>query len=160
MKSLLALLVLGAVLPVPALAQPAPVWGGHYNMGSFAAGGGSAQIGHVSLSCAGDSLDDAGAVFLQLEPAAGIEPFVDAPPELDFVIDGAVFTLPVTAEEGRIFFYRTEPGDSAMAAALIDALRRGQTLSVSAPELTIAEIPLRGSFAALTYVAQCVAENG
>lgn len=160
MKSLPALLVLGAVLPVPALAQPAPVWGGHYNMGSFAAGGGSAEMGHLSLSCAGDSLDDAGAVFLQLEPAAGIEPFVNAPPELDFVIDGEVFTLPVTAEEGRIFYYRAAADDDGLASALIDALRRGQALSVAAPELTIAEIPLRGSFAALTYVAQCVAENG
>ena len=67
--------------------------------------------------------------------------------------------MPVTAENGAVFFYRSEPGDDALTLELIDALRRGRTLIVSAPELDIAEISLRGSSEALTYVRQCVAES-
>ena len=161
MKPVTALLALIALAPLsPALAQqPAPIWGGHYNMGVFAGGGGSEQDGHISLSCSGETLADAGAFFLQLTPASRIEPFVDAPPQLDFSIDGKLFSLPVTAENGAVFFYRSEPDDDGQPLALIDALRRGLVLTVSAPELDIAEISLRGSFEALTYVNECVAEN-
>lgn len=158
MKPLVPLLALCALAPLSAHAQ-APVWGGHYNMGVFAAGGGSEADGHISLSCSGDELADAGAFFLQLTPADRIEPFVNAPPQLDFFIDGEIFTVPVTAENGAVFFYSSEPDDDALTLDLIDALRRGLTLIVSAPELDIAEISLRGSFEALTYVERCVAEN-
>jgi hypothetical protein len=128
-------------------------------MGVFAAGGGSETDGHISLECAGDELADAGAFFLQLEPAASIEAFVDAPPQLDFLIDGEIFTVPVTAENGAVFFYRSEPGDDSLTLKLIEKLRRGRALIVSAPELDIARISLRGSSEALIYVQQCVAEN-
>ena len=159
MKPLASLLALAVLAPLSAHAQPAPIWGGHYNMGVFAAGGGSEADGHISLECSGDELADAGAFFLQLQPASSIEPFVDAPPQLDFIIDGEIFAVPVTAENGAVFFYRSEPGDDALTLELIDALRRGRTLIVSAPELDIAEISLRGSSEALTYVRQCVAES-
>ncbi|KRA55415.1 hypothetical protein [Devosia sp. Root635] len=159
MKPIAPLLALAVLAPLSAHAQPAPIWGGHYNMGVFAAGGGSEADGHVSLECSGDELADAGAFFLQLEPAASIEPFVDAPPHLDFLIDGDIFTVPVTAENGAVFFYRSEPEDDTVTLPLIAALRGGRTLVVSAPELDIAEIALRGSGEALTYVEQCVADN-
>ena len=159
MKPLAPLLALALLAPLSAQAQPAPIWGGHYNMGVFAAGGGSETDGHISLECSGDELADAGAFFMQLEPAASIEPFADAPPQLDFLIDGEIFMVPVTAENGAVFFYRSEAGDDSLTLRLIDALRRGHTLIVSAPELDIAEISLRGSSKALTYVQQCVAEN-
>lgn len=159
MKPLAPLLALALLAPLPAYAQPSPIWGGHYNMGVFAAGGGSEADGHVSLECSGDDLADAGAFFLQLEQAAAIEPFADAPPQLDFLVDGEIFTLPVTAENGALFFYRSEPGEDTLTLSLIKALRRGQTLTVSAPELDIARISLRGSSEALIYVQQCVAEN-
>ena len=159
MKPFASLLALAILAPLSAQAQPAPIWGGHYNMGVFAAGGGSEADGHVSLECVGDELADAGAFFLQLEPAAAIEGFTDAPPQLDFLIDGDIFTLPVTAENGAVFFYRSEPGDDTLTLPLIEKLRRGRALIVSAPELDIARISLRGSSEALTYVQQCVAEN-
>lgn len=159
MKPIFLPLVLCAMAAmVPASAQQAPIWGGYYNMGTFAAGGGSETDGHISLECAGDHLDNAGALLLQLTPAAGIEPFADAPPQLDFLIDGQQMALPVTAEDGAVFFYRSGPGDRR-TLTLIDALRRGHMLIVSAPELDIAEISLGGSFEALTYVAACVAGN-
>lgn len=159
MKPFAPLLALALLAPLPAHAQPVPIWGGHYNMGVFAAGGGSAADGHISLECSGDGLADAGAFFLQLEPAAAIEAFADAPPQLDFIVDGEIFTLPVTAENGAVFFYRSEPDDDALTLALIEKLRRGRTLTVSAPELDIARISLRGSSEALIYVQQCVAGN-
>jgi hypothetical protein len=159
MKPLAALLALALLAPLSAHAQPTPIWGGHYNMGVFAAGGGSETDGHISLECAGDELADAGAFFLQLEPAAAIEPFTDAPPQLDFLVDGEIFTLPVTAENGAVFFYRSEPGDDSLTASLIEKLRRGHTLTVAAPELDIARISLRGSSAALIHVQRCVVEN-
>ena len=159
MKPLAPLLALALLAPLPAYAQSSPIWGGHYNMGVFAAGGGSEADGHVSLECSGDDLADAGAFFLQLEPAAAIEPFADAPPQLDFLVDGEIFTLPVTAENGALLFYRSEPGNDTLTLPLIKALRRGQTLIVSAPELDIARISLRGSSEALIYVQQCVTEN-
>jgi len=152
-----------ALLPLsPALSaqvQPDPIWGGYFNMGVFAAGGGSEADGHLSLECSGESLDDAGAFFLQLTTASRIEAFVDAPPELDFTIDGTTLTLPVTAENGKEFFYRSDPEDDAATLALIGALRRGLELVVSAPEVNIAWISLRGSSRALVYVEQCVREN-
>lgn len=159
MKLFAPILALALLAPLSAYAQPAPIWGGHYNMGVFAAGGGSETDGHISLECAGDELADAGAFFLQLEPAASIEAFVDAPPQLDFLIDGEIFTVPVTAENGAVFFYRSEPGDDSLTLKLIEKLRRGRALIVSAPELDIARISLRGSSEALIYVQQCVAEN-
>jgi hypothetical protein len=143
----------------PAHAQPAPVWGGYFNNGVFAAGGGSEADGHISLECSSDSLADAGAFFLQLTPAERIDPFVNAPPQLDFFIDGEIITLPVTAENGAVFFYHSEPDDDELTLALIDALRRGLRLIVSAPELNIAEISLRGSSDALVYVEECVTGN-
>lgn len=143
----------------PLHAQPAPIWGGYYNDGVYAAGGGSAADGHLTLQCAGERLADAGTFHLELEPAARIDPFVDAPPELDFVIDGRVFTLPVTAENGATFFHTSDPGDPD-ALALVGALRRGLALTVSAPELDIAEISLRGSSRALIEVQRCLARNG
>jgi hypothetical protein len=156
----LSLAALCALTPFSfAHAQPAPIWGGYFNNGVFAAGGGSEADGHVSLSCSGDSLADAGAFFLELTPAARIDPFVNAPPQLDFFIDGEIFTLPVTAENGAKFFYRSEPADDGLTLALIDALRRGLRLTVSAPELDIAEIGLRGSSHALVLVEECVADN-
>lgn len=159
MKLLALLLTLAFLAPLSAHAQPDPTWGGHYNMGVFAAGGGSEVDGHISLECSGDALADAGAFFMQLEPAASIEAFVDAPPQLDFLVDGEIFAVPVTAENGAVFFYRSEPGDDALTLALIEKLRRGHTLIVSAPELDIARISLRGSSRALVHVQQCVAEN-
>ena len=78
MKPLAVLLALAVLAPLSAHAQPAPIWGGHYNMGVFAAGSGSEADGHISLECSGDELADAGAFFLQLQPAASIEPFADA----------------------------------------------------------------------------------
>lgn len=153
-------LVLLAFLPAVAVnAQPEPIWGGYYTRGTFAAGGGSEARGSISLECAGPNLADAGAFFLQLTPAARIEPFVDAPPQLDFMVDGQLMTLPVTAENGVVFFYRAEPEDDVLALALIAVLRRGNRLIVSAPELDIANIPLKGSSQALAYVEECVAEE-
>jgi hypothetical protein len=149
-----------ALLPAAAAyAQPAPVWGGYYNMGTFAAGGGSEAGGSISLECAGPDLGDAGTLHLQLTPAARIEPFADAPPQLDFSIDQQLITVPVTAENGAVFFYRSEPEDDALALELIAALRRGNRLVVSAPELDIADIPLKGSSQALVSVEACVAEE-
>lgn len=163
MKLRLALAALGALIPLsvaaPAQAQPAPIWGGYYNNGVFAAGGGSEVDGHVTLQCSSDRLADAGAFYLELTPAARIDPFVDAPPQLDFVIDREVITLPVTAENGAKFFYASEPTDDERTLRLIDALRRGLRLTVSAPELDIAEISLRGSWEALIEVERCVADN-
>jgi len=153
-------LVLLAFLPAVAVnAQPEPIWGGYFNMGSFAAGGGSHVRGSIRLECAGPNLADAGAFFLQLTPAASIEPFVDAPPQLDFIVGGELMTVPVTAENGAVFFYRAEPADDVVALALIAALRRGSRLIVVAPELDIADIPLKGSSQALAYVEECVAEE-
>jgi len=142
-----------------AQAQPEPIWGGYFNNGVFAAGGGSEADGHISLECAGDTLADAGSFTLQLTTAARIEPFIDAPPELDFFIDGEIITVPVTAEDGKVFFYRSEPADDDVTLALVHALRRGYDLIVSAPEVNIAEISLVGSSRALVYVEDCVAEN-
>lgn len=160
MKLHLTLAALCALTPVSlAHAQPAPIWGGYFNNGVFAAGGGSEADGHISLSCSSDSLADAGAFYLELTPAAHIDPFADAPPQLDFFIDGEILTLPVTAENGAKFFYSSEPSDDERTLALVDALRRGFRLIVSAPELDIAEISLRGSSQALNYVEECVAEN-
>lgn len=158
MKPTIVPLVLCAMAAIfPASAQQAPIWGGYYNMGTFAAGGGSEEDGHISLECAGEHLDDAGNFLLQLTPASEMDPFIDAPPQLDFSIDGKQITLPVTAEDGAVFFYRSGPDDNRQTLAMIGALQRGNTLIVSAPELDIAEISLRGSFEALTYVEACVA---
>lgn len=162
MRSYIHLVALGAATAlsptIPANAQPAPIWGGYYNDGVYAAGGGSEADGHITLQCAGDELADAGTFHLELQPAAQIDPFVDAPPQLDFVIDGRVFTLPVTAENGATFFHTSEPGDPD-APALVGALRRGLALTVSAPELDIAEISLRGSSRALVEVERCLLRN-
>jgi len=157
MKHRLALALLCALAAAPAVqGQQAPIWGGYYNDGVYGAGGGSETDGQISLQCSGPNLADAGTFFLQLTPAARIEPFVNAPPQLDFVIDGEVMTLPVTAENGAVFFHRAEPADDDAVLDLIGALRRGLTLIVSAPELDIAEISLRGSSRALAEVARCV----
>jgi hypothetical protein len=159
MKSSLPLLTLLALASPTVAQEPPPIWGGHFNLGTFAAGGGSAANGHLSLSCTGEGLADAGAFFLQLDPAADIEPFANVPPELEFIVDDEVFTLPVTDYSGRLFFYSAGPDDDALATPLIKALSGGQHLIVSAPELDIADITLTGSSEALVYVAQCVAEN-
>ncbi|GLQ54462.1 hypothetical protein [Devosia nitrariae] len=150
-------MLLALVPAAPVHAQPAPIWGGYYNMGTFAAGGGSEAGGSISLECAGPDLADAGAFLLELTPAARIEPFADAPPQLDFSIDGKIMTVPVTAENGAVFFYRSEPEGDVLALELIAGLRRGNRLVVSAPELDIVDIPLRGSSQALLHVAECVA---
>lgn len=152
-------MLLALVPAAAAYAQPAPVWGGYYNMGTFAAGGGSEAGGSISLECAGPDLADAGVFHLKLRPAADIEPFAHAPPQLDFNIDGRVVNVPVTAENGAVFFYRAEPEGDALALMLIAALRRGYRLIVSAPELDIADIPLKDSSEALVYVEECVAEE-
>lgn len=145
-------LALGLVLVAPAAAQD---WGSGYNMGSIGVTGGSAGTGEIMIDCAesGNPVVQQGSLSIFLKPASGAKAKAGA---FSFAVDGDAVTLPVGADQGDGYVYDKTPETVADAARLIDLLKSGQELVVSASNAEIARIGLDGAAVALDGVEVCL----
>ncbi|UJW84298.1 DUF1176 domain-containing protein [Devosia sp. SL43] len=148
----------GLTLAVPALAAP---WGTDYNMGTFAAGGGSEQEGWLSLEC-GDpqgGLSNFGELYLLFTPAAGAS-FNKKQPltYLTFTIGAETFDLPIELEPGSsdTFAYMREAEGSILTQGLVSAMRNGESVQISLDGQQLGDISLEGSDEALEAIDECI----
>jgi hypothetical protein len=132
-------------------------------MATFGAGGGSDADGWFNFECAGSDsgFDSAGQPFFSLRigerfenKKAPLEPMIDI-----WVDDGQSYLVPMSleAQSTKSLSYDRNPEFFAEVQDLIAALRRGDRATAWSGERQLASVALDGSFAALEYVAACVA---
>lgn len=160
MRRLAASLVAGALLASPALAQD---WGSYFNMGTFAAGGGSDANGWLHFECAGpdSGFSTAGRPHISVRVRDGVE--LDkktlAAGVWFWVGDGASYDVPVQLEQGSstVLVYDYSAQSVPGVLDFIAALRRGERFGLVVGAENVASITLEGSHAALEYVEGCIA---
>jgi hypothetical protein len=152
-----------AALACFALAGPvtAAPWGTDYNMGTFAAGGGSDEDGWLSLEC-GDpegGLDNYGELYLLFTPAKDAS-FNKKQPltYLTFTIGSDSFDLPIELEAGssNTFAYVREAEGATLTQGLVLAMRNGDRVQISLDGAQLGDISLEGSNAALEAIDECI----
>jgi hypothetical protein len=143
---------LGLAMIAPAAAQD---WGSGYNMGSIGVTGGSAGTGEIMIDCAesGNPVVAQGSLSMFIKPASDAKAKSG---NFSFAVDGEAVTLPVGADQGDGFVYDKTPETVADAVRLIDLLKGGRELVVSAGDAEIARIGLDGAAAALEGVEVCL----
>lgn len=146
------------MLIAPVAAEP---WGTDYNMGTFAAGGGSDEEGWLSLEC-GDpegGLTNYGELYLLFTPAT------DATfnkkqqlTYLTFTVGSDTFDLPIELEPGssNTFAYVREAEGAVLTQGLVSAMRGGDRVQISLDGVQLGDISLEGSGAALEAIDQCI----
>jgi hypothetical protein len=142
-------------LAAPALAQD---WGGDYNMGSIGVTGGNSASGTIMLDCAegGNGVVPQGALSIFFKARADSRIGAASPGNLRFSVDGTDVSLPVSDDKGDGFVYEKTPETLVEATQLVDLLKAGKQLSVSADGAEIAQIDLKGAAAALVGVEACL----
>ena len=149
-----------ALIASPALAQD---WGTDFNMGTFAAGGGSAANGYLNLECADKSsgFESAGQPFIALTVMDGVElDKKSLPGEITFWVgDDQSYLLPMSIEAGSTtrLVYDYSADTVEQARWLVEALREGSSVTAKADETILATIELEGSDDALELVEECIA---
>ena len=159
MKKLAALGLSVLPLASPAVAQD---WDSYFNMGTFAAGGGSDANGWLSLECADpdSGFSSAGRPFLSVTVMSGIslnkKSLADG---LAFwVDDGQSYVLPMSLEEGSSTILHYDHSDDSVGEVLdlIEALRKGGNVGLEMGAEFVMRVTLEGSFQALEYVEACI----
>lgn len=155
MRPSLILIVTGLAFSAPAFAQD---WGSDYNMGSIGVLGGSEANGTIMVDCAeaGNPVVPKGSLTIFLKPAHRADIGAESPGDLTFSVDGTDVVLPVSDNKGDGFVFDKTPKTLANATTLIDLLKSGQELLVTAGDTDIARIPLDGAAAALDGVEACL----
>ena len=155
MKQTAMVILASFALAAPALAQE---WGSDYNMGSIGVLGGNSASGTISIDCAeaGNGVVDRGALSIFLKPGAASMIGSASPGELGFDVDGTTVSLPVADDAGDGFVYEKTTASLIDATALIDLLKGGKQLTVTAGTEQIASIGLDGAAAALDGVEACL----
>ena len=149
-----------ALIASPALAQD---WGTDFNMGTFAAGGGSAANGYLNLECADKSsgFDSAGQPFIALTVIDGEQlDKKSLPGEITFSIDDdQSYLLSMSIEDGSTtrLVYDYSDDTVEQARGLVEALRKGSIVTAKADETILASLDLEGSDDALELVEDCIA---
>ena len=160
MKRLPASLVAVALLVSPV---PAQDWGSDFNMGTFAAGGGSDANGWLHFECADpdSGLGTAGRPHMSLRIKDGATLDKKSVADLSFWVgDDKSFLLPMQFERGStdLLVYRYSPETAAEVLYLIEALREGERFAANLGNDNVAAITLDGSHAALEFVEGCIAD--
>lgn len=155
MKQTAMILLASLALAAPALAQD---WGSDYNMGSIGVLGGNSASGTISIDCAdaGNGVVEKGALSIFLKPGAASMIGATSPGALDFDVDGTTVSLPVADDAGDGFIYEKTTESLIDVTALIDMLKGGKQLTVTAGAEQIASIGLDGAAAALDGVEACL----
>lgn len=149
-----------AMIASPALAQD---WGTDFNMGTFAAGGGSPDNGYLNLECAGEGsgFDFAGQPFIALTVIDGEQlDKKSLPDEITFWVDDEQsYLLPMSIEEGSTtrLVYDYSADTVEQARGLVEAMRQGSIVTAKADENVIASLDLEGSNDTLELVEDCIA---
>ena len=160
MRAVMIIAVLLAASPAAA-AQ----WGTDYNMGTFAAGGGSASEGQLNLEC-GDpdaGIANYGELNLQLTIAAGVSLKAKNPLDyVQFAVGGKVLDMPMEIEDGSsgVLNYVHEAEGAALTQELVTAMRHGESVKVSYRGTELANVGLSGSNAALEAIDSCIRYRG
>lgn len=143
------------MLASPAMAQD---WGSDYNMGSIGVLGGNSASGTISIDCAeaGNGVVEKGALSIFLRPGAAVMIDDKSPGELTFDVDGTAVDLPVSDNKGDGFVYEKTAATLIDATALLDLLKGGKELVVTAKADEIARIGLDGAAEALDGVEACL----
>ena len=153
-----------ALLILPTQAQD---WGTDFNMGTFAAGGGSAANGYLNLECPDESsgFDTAGQPFVTLTPMDGVVLNKKSVPEEGiafWVDDDQSYLLPMSLEpSGNSLDYDYSVESAQSVRDMVEAMRKGDTVTAYAGGLDgirLVMITLDGSAAALEFVEGCIAE--
>lgn len=154
MKHLALVIAAGLVSIAPAAAQ----WGGGYNMGTIGVSGGDEAGGMIIINCAeaGNPVVPQGALSIFLKPAADSTIGQASPGQLGFNVDGTDIVLPVGDDKGDGFVFDKTPETLAGASQLIDLLKAGDRLTVTAGGSAIATIDLAGAGAALDGIEACL----
>lgn len=155
MKHSVFLILAGLSLTTPAFAQS---WGSDYNMGSIGVSGGDEANGTIMVDCAeaGNPFVEKGSLTIFLRPAHRADIGMESPGDLSFSVDGTVIALPVTDNQGDGFVFEKSADTLADAIRLIDLLKSGDELLVTAGDTDIARIRLEGAAAALDGVEACL----
>ena len=142
------------VLAGPAMAQ----WVSGYNMGTIGVTAGNSASGTISVQCAdaGNGTVDQGDLSIFVKPGAASMIGTSSPGELIFEVGGSSVALPVGDDAGDGFVYDKSAETLADAAALIDLLRTGTSVAITAGSEQIAQIRLDGAAAALDGVEACL----
>lgn len=148
-------IIVSLMLAAPALAQD---WGSGYNMGSIGVTGGNSANGTIMLDCAegGNGVVPQGALSIFLKARSNSTVGTASPGKLRFSVDGTDLLLPVAEDAGDGFVYEKTPETLAEATRLIELLKAGKQLSVSADGTEIARIDLKGAAAALDGIEACL----
>jgi len=158
MMRVAAVAMIAALSIAPASAAP---WGTDYNMGTFAAGGGSPSEGQLNLEC-GDpdaGIANYGELNLQLTIAAGASLKAKSPLDsVQFAVDGKVLDMPMEIEHGSsgVLNYVREAEGAALAQELVTAMRHGDSVKISYQGTELANVGLSGSNAALEVIDSCI----
>ena len=150
--------LLGLALASPAMAAP---WGTDYNMGQFAAGGGSETEGQLTMQC-GDpdaGIADYGELNMQLTVASGSKFDGQSPSDyVQFVVGDTSVDIPMELEPGSstVLDYVHEAEGAARTQDLVTALRGGKSVTVSYQGVEFATIDLTGAKDALEAIDACI----
>lgn len=154
MKRLVVAMLASALLSAPALAQ----WDIGYNMGTISVTGGNSASGTISIACAdaGNGTVPQGSLTIFVKPGAASMIGAASPGQLTFAVGQSSVALPVGADAGDGFVYDKSAATLAEATALIDLLRTGTSVAITAGSEQIARIGLDGAAAALEGVEACL----
>ena len=143
------------VLAGPAMAQ----WASGYNMGTIGVTGGNSASGTINGQCAyaGNGTVEQGDLAIFIKSGAASMIGTTSPGTLTFTAGDSSVALPVADDAGDGFVYDKSAETLADAAALIDLLRTGTSVTIAASGEQIARIRLDGAAAALDGVEACLA---
>lgn len=138
-------------------------WSTYYNMATFGAGGGADDGGWMNFECAGSDsgFSTAGQPYFTLRIGQGFSRKKLTLEETItfFVDDGQSYVLPMSLELQSTdnLAYDHSPELLGEMQDFIAALRRGDWVTAWSGQRQLARVALDGSFAALEFVAACIA---
>lgn len=144
----------------PSMAQD---WGTYFNMATFGAGGGSDTNGWLNFECAGpdSGFSSSGEPFFSIVIGDRFrDEKQDLEPLITIRVDGGkTYAVPMAfdVKSTRVLKNDRRPEIFPEMQALIAGLRTGMQATAWSGTRQLAEVDLTGSFAALEYIAACIA---